>query len=217
MKLRNDKMFSLTWFKIILLGYFSLSLQPTLLSGDEGTENDESYSILVEKCLSGEAVSFFDLRMKYGDTEYYNVYGSAISKELKTLNEQEEFISAVELIKENVRNHLGELQFIYHAIPALVATEDEKLDFFRYVFWGLFDSISHSGDGLTSSTAYPVISTNEEYIFMGMNNIDYVSQSLQEYDGHMFDVFEVHPSEAFNGELIYFNIDKIFEEYDQVF
>lgn len=172
------------------------------------------YTDLVNLCLSGEEINYTELRLTYTQSDYYNVHGSDTASRIKDLYRSESYEEAGDLIHQNVTKHLGEFNFVYYSILVFNKLEDDRAGFFRKILWEIMDSIEESGDGLTEETAYFVISVDEEYIFMNIKNIDHKTQSLIENNGHTFDMFDIVPNDNYNSEVIYFNIDKVFEAYD---
>jgi hypothetical protein len=75
------------------------------------------------------------------------------------------------------------------------------------------ESVLKSGDGRTPESAYTVISTDEEYAFLGVLGLKMKTQSLIKVKNSSYDLLEVVDKEG-NGMKIYFNIDIPFNWLD---
>lgn len=183
---------------------------------DDPIDNEDQvplYDDLVQACLSGQEIDFYNLRMSYTKSNYYNVFGSEEKIKLVELVSNENYSEAIDLIFENVYKHLAELEFINYALIALEAMQDRNLEFFYYIFYNLLYSIEDSGDGKSEETAFEVISIKEEYIYMVMYDIQHSMQELIETEEHIFDRFLVTPNELYNESYVYFLVDRLFEAY----
>ncbi|MBN1646653.1 MAG: DUF4919 domain-containing protein [Spirochaetales bacterium] len=177
------------------------------------------YGCIVDQCMKGEEISFTELRIAFSRTEQYSPYNSEITDEIRKLNDAERYQEAALLADEHIRTLLGDLDFVYEAIVAFANSGNEHVDFAKYVFWGIIDSISQSGNGQSYATALKVISVREEYLYMMVNDITHTRQMLQDDNGHMFDVFEIEagPESPFTDGMIYFNIDVIMKAMQDMF
>lgn len=94
--------------------------------------------------------------------------------------------------------------FAYIAMDALKQPDAARE---RAVAVAIFKSIE-TGDGLTSVTAFTVVSVAEEYELMSARQRQVTRQSLQNINGHAYDVLE---TVGRNGDAVsyYFQIDKV--------
>lgn len=72
----------------------------------------------------------------------------------------------------------------------------------------LLDSIQNSGDGKSPETAWFVVTTNEEYLFLGrVLGVKVKSQGLVPKDGHFYDRMEVINPKTDKSQSVWFNTD----------
>jgi hypothetical protein len=80
---------------------------------------------------------------------------------------------------------------------------------------GLLDSIQ-TGDGLSYDTAWTVITVAEEYDYLTYAGLEPGNQSLEEHDGHEFDVLEAKDDKGSSAKY-YFNIDREWAAENRLF
>jgi hypothetical protein len=85
--------------------------------------------------------------------------------------------------------------------------ETDKAEFHDKVFRGLIESIHNSGDGKSPSTAWVVISVDEEYVMLRALGCKPSSQSLLAQNGHSYDVMKCTGSDDGKEHTLYFNAD----------
>jgi hypothetical protein len=71
----------------------------------------------------------------------------------------------------------------------------------------LLDSILQSGDGKSPETAWFVVTTQEEYVFLGRMGVVPKSQALVNKDGHAYDRVEVLDPRTKESHSVWFNTD----------
>jgi len=93
------------------------------------------------------------------------------------------------------------------ASVAMTALQQPDADDERVIAVAIFKSIQ-TGDGLTPATAFTVISVSEEYELMFARQRQVTHQSLQNANGHAYDVLE---TKGRNGDAVtfYFLIDRV--------
>jgi len=79
---------------------------------------------------------------------------------------------------------------------------------------GLIRSILESGDGQSFETAFHVVSVEEEYAIISLFGGEPKEQSLQEHEGHAYDVVTIESEDGSETGEIFFNIDLLVEEDD---
>lgn len=86
-------------------------------------------------------------------------------------------------------------------------------DYHKNVFGRLLDSILNWGDGQSASTAYEVISIQEEYAVLRVLGVTPVRQTLHQSDGHSYDVFSVKDARSGEDMQVFFNVDIPMQHY----
>ena len=181
----------------------------------------EDYTVKLDSIKNGKSNDFFTLRMAYTKTKDYSPYETDISDSLKkvhTLIDSSQFgeaLSILEYIQEhnfvNISSHLYS-GYIYKELGDSI-----KSDFHYTIYEGLLNSIYESGDGVTHKTAYIVITTKEEYAFLGWFGLQFNEQSLISLDGYSFDLMKVTDPNTREKHEIYFNIELAFDVMRKTF
>ena len=106
-------------------------------------------------------------------------------------------------------------------IVAMIASDksgDKKsFEHHRWVVKSIYDSITGSGDGKTSATAYRVVTVREEYAVLALLGLRRTKQALVHDGPHSFDVLTVVDPETKAETDIYFNIDPIIAHQTKLF
>jgi len=167
------------------------------------------------------ACDFFTLRMAYTKTPDYSPYGISMGDSLKEIRkriESNQYKKALQILNNvqkiefvNILSHLY-CGYIYRETGDSIQSE-----YHYFIYQSLLKSILHSGDGVSPKTAYIVISTKEEYLFLDWFNLNYSSQSLMHQDGFSFDVFSTTDPETGEEFEIYFNIQLPFDVLSKSF
>ncbi len=181
----------------------------------------EDYTVKLDSIKNGESNDFFTLRMAYTKTKDYSPYETDISDSLKKVrtfidsSQFDEALSILEYIQEhnfvNITSHLYS-GYIYKELGDSI-----KSDFYYTIYEGLLNSIYESGDGVTHKTAYIVITTKEEYAFLGWFGLQFNEQSLISLDGYSFDLMKVTDPNTKEKHEIYFNIELAFDVMRKTF
>lgn len=75
---------------------------------------------------------------------------------------------------------------------------------------GLIRSILESGDGQSFETAFHVVSVEEEYAIISLFGGEPKAQSLQQHEGHAYDVITIESEDGSETGEIFFNVDQLF-------
>lgn len=169
-----------------------------------------SYEEILKKNPS--EINYFELRMAYTKTDYYNPYGGEnVINELSNLFDEGKFKEIIQKVPELFVPHFVNIDFHMIVFSAAKQLNDNNLlSFHGFVANKLIDSILDSGDGKTPESAYVVINTNEEYALIGVLGLKMKAQSLLKIKEKNYDLLEVVDGEG-NDTKIYFNIDLPFK------
>lgn len=166
-----------------------------------------SYNDIVDKILAYnfKEVDFGELRIAYSNSELYSPYVSEELENIRKSYKEERYEEVIELAKNSIKKLMADLDFHFYVKRAYQALgEDTLFQFHNYIYYQLLYSILESGDGLSKSTAYRIISISEEYHVLGYLKIKQKLQNLITDEGHYYDVFTLEDSDQ---KEIYFNID----------
>jgi hypothetical protein len=178
-----------------------------------------TYGALLERARKSDAtVDFRELRLAYTETPDYSPYGGdrdTRQKMFAALNAKE-FDQAVASAEKILAKNFVEINAHFVAYVAnREAGHAEKATFHKFMFDGLVQSITGSGDGKTAETAFVVISTDEEYTLFNVLGLRATAQALVTQNGHSFDRMTANNPKT-NEEVVYFfNIDKPFNWLSQ--
>lgn len=112
----------------------------------------------------------------------------------------------IELEPISIRLHL--LAATAFELSGNVPTSDTHKEIAR----GLIRSILESGDGQSFDTAFHVVSVEEEYAIISLFGGEPKEQSLQEHEGHAYDVITIESEDGSESGEIFFNIDQLIED-----
>jgi hypothetical protein len=178
------------------------------------------YEELLAKLKGGDTkIDYKALRLAYAQTKDASPYGSggdvrvAMNKALTAKNYKDAIKSADAILKDDYVNpyaHLAE------AIAYSELKDNEKYEFHKAVYLGLINSILQGADGKTPETAYTVIATEEEYAVMQALKFQVGGQSLNNKNGHTFDV--LHGTDSNGAKVdVWFNIDIVWAMETKMF
>ena len=162
--------------------------------------------------LNPDFTDFKELRLAYTKSPEYTPHSDIPQIELRksaynALN-QEDLQMAI-----NLANRMLELNYLDIDAHLIAATScgkigDETRSTYHWRFTkGLLGSILQSGDGQSCQTAFTVINAAEEYNVLSFLGAELISQSLIEFEGHFFDLHQIHDIKSDRPAKIYFNID----------
>jgi hypothetical protein len=190
-----------------------LAVSSEIFSQPQSTQaQDSSYAILLERAKKGDkSVDFKDLRLAFADTDQYNPYGAdraSRQKMFAALNVKE-YAQALELAEKIVAGNFLDMNGQFGAFLAHRELGNaEKAAYHKFLFDGLVNSVHKSGDGKSTSTAFVVISTDEEYVLLNWLGLRATGQSMIRENAHVFDLMKTVDRETNEAVSYYFNIDK---------
>lgn len=99
-----------------------------------------------------------------------------------------------------------------HYIAYVANTESgnkERAEFHKAAIRGILDSIQENKHGRSEDDSFVVINVHEEYTFLRFSNMQVMSQSLRQKDGHSYDVMVCKNTDNGAGQEVtaYFNVD----------
>lgn len=198
------------------VGFASTQNQPKQASQDAAKP---SFAALLERVKrSDPKVDFKELRMAYTETPAYSPYGGdrdTRQKMFAALNAKE-FDQAIESAEKILAKNFVEINA--HFVSYVAQRElshVEKAAFHKFMFDGLVKSITSSGDGKTTETAFVVISTDEEYTLFNVLGLRATDQALVSQNGHSFDRMTANNPKTNETVVYFFNIDKPFNWLSQ--
>jgi hypothetical protein len=178
-----------------------------------------SFATLLERVKKSDAtVDFKELRMAYTETPDYSPYGGdrETRKIMFAALNAKEFDHAVESAEKILAKNFVEINA--HFVSYVANRElgrAEKSTFHKFMFDGLVKSITGSGDGKTTETAFVVISTDEEYTLFNVLGLRAIDQALVSQNGHSFDRMTANSPKTNETVVYFFNIDKPFNWLSQ--
>lgn len=184
-------------------------------------ESKPTYESLLEKVKKSDpAADFTALRLAYADDPPKDSKraDSDTSKAMFSANRSRKYDQAIESAEKVLKGKFVDINA--HLILATAYKEKkapEKEKFHRYVAEGLIKSILKSGDGKSQETAYVVISTDEEYVILRVYGLMPDSQSLQEANGHHYDMLDAVDPKTNRKVTLYFNIDRPYGALEKLF
>ena len=175
------------------------------------------YAVLLARVQGGDlSIDFQKLRFSYMESpERKQAKDTSDEDRLmwKAHNAQD-YKEAIKHADVILANEFVNMDAHYVESAAYGKLEDSKnADFHRAVFVGLLKSITSSGDGKSTKTAYVVINTHEEYVLFGVMGLMPDQQSLQHVDGHSYDRMETKDRKTGETVTLYFNVDIPMKHY----
>lgn len=169
------------------------------------------YKELVYKLKNGERdVDFTELRMAYTESEDYNPSESnhdariAMSTAFVMLNSPGALKISSKMLEKNYTDiyaHYG------MAVGNKNMGDDEKADFHKFVFQGLFDSVRGVVDGKSAGKAFVVISSDEEDALIYFLGLSVKSKVLLDEGSRAYDKIVVIDPKTGKPYDLYFQID----------
>jgi uncharacterized protein DUF4919 len=171
-----------------------------------------SYATLLERAKKGDqSVDFKELRLAYAETAQYKPYGADRASRQKMFDglNAKEYAQALELAEKILAVNFLDMNGQFGAFIAHRELGNaDKAAYHKFLFDGLVNSVHKSGDGKSTSTAFVVISTDEEYVLLNWLGLRATGQSLIREDDHVFDLMKAVDRETNDVVSYYFNIDK---------
>ncbi len=176
----------------------------------EAKDTSEYATLLASVKGGATIIDYGQLRRSYMDSpEYKNAKDtSKAEKDMMAALNAKDFAGALKnadiVLAEDYVNI--DAHFVAYIANRELGKTD-KAEFHHAVFQGLLNSIQNSGDGLSTEKAWVVINVHEEYVMLRALGFMPGSQSLQEKDGHSFDVMKVKSRTDGSEKTFYFNVD----------
>lgn len=181
----------------------------------------KDYEDLVAKLKTGDTnIDYTNLRMAFTKTKNYSYHGpEKTDREVffKPFNEKKFKDALKEAEKYIEKNYVDANAFFVAYSSASELKDDKKTQFYKAILIGLLKSIENGNDGFSAKTPFMVITIDEEYTMMRFLGYQFSSQSLQNSDGHTFDVFEVIDSKTKEKQKLFFNIDIVWKAETELF
>ena len=181
----------------------------------------DDYYTLLDSIKKGTSTDYFTLRMAYTKTRKWSPYDTEISqkhKEINSLISFAEYDAALKISESILDENFVEIktQLINGYLYKLLGDTVRSVLNYK-IYEELLKSIYTSGDGKSAKTAFIVISTDEEYVFLKRFNLQFAGQSLLSEDGHSFDLLKAIDQKTKEEFDIYFNIDLPFSYLSDTF
>jgi hypothetical protein len=178
------------------------------------------YNSLIERLKSGDAnVDFGKLRAAYAASSEYSppeTDPDALEAMYAALSKRK-YDEAIRIAEKALKEHYLDIDAHHVLSIAYRGSKDPiRADFHHGVAGGLINAILKSGDGKSPQTAMVVLATHEEYVILSVLALRPGSQSLQEKEGHFYDMLKAVSTETNQTVTLYFNIDKPYGYLDSV-
>jgi hypothetical protein len=198
--------------------------KPEQAKQDVKTEQNytaQDYENLLAKLKGGDtSIDFTALRMAFTKTKEYSYSGTTKAEKekfLKPFNDKN-YKDALKQAEKFMEKNYVDANAHFVAYNAAKELKDEKkAEFYKAVLLGLLASIKDGNDGLSAEKPFRVISIDEEYTLMRFLGYQFSSQSLQNADGHQFDVFAATNAKTKENVKLYFNIDIVWKAETDIF
>ena len=160
---------------------------------------------------------FLKFRIAFSNTDGYALHSNEDIDQLKNLYKSfadSKFDNCLVISKKILDTNYTSLTGHLHSMACSFELGNvEKGKYHRYVLQGLVDSISRSGDGKSTETAYMTLSVSELRTFLRLKGFEIMGQALINENDRKYDLMSVKDRES--GELsdLYFDITKTFDIY----
>lgn len=194
-----------------------------LLDYVENELDSNRYYELVDSVSRGLSNDYFELRMAYTKTKYYNPYSIARNMFNDTLGAMfdskryDDLIRMTELRNNKFNFFVDPVYHFYKCLAYMEKGDTIQFQIHRDIYHGLIRSLELFADGKNAETAFIVIAVYEEYIYMNYNDLNVASQSLVYEYGHKFDILHYSGEESDERKKMYFNIDLPFMSMSKSF
>ena len=168
---------------------------------------------LIEKAKKGDrTLDFTELRITFYESANYNPHAPMMTyRQLWGALVQKNYAEAIKIADSVLERNFVEINAHLVAQAAHQETgNSERAQFHKFMADGLLNSIKSKGDGKSTSTAFEVISINEEYGLVRSIGQRPIHQSLVQEKGHFFDALTVVDPQTNQQSVIYFNVDRPF-------
>jgi hypothetical protein len=199
---------------LVVLAAAALAAGPARAAGEDA---EARYQALVAKAKTGDApVDWAELRFAYADRPNAPVVSEEVRAAMRAAVGRKDYDEALyrasvllQADYVDAEAHLGAAA-AYRGLGKAAEADRE-----RSIAQGIFKSMM-TGDGLTSASAYTVVSVAEEYQLMAVLGRKVTGQSTMQAGGHGYDVLTVVGE---NGEAAayYFQIDRVLQAERKLF
>ncbi|MBX7155903.1 MAG: DUF4919 domain-containing protein [Candidatus Kapaibacterium sp.] len=204
-------------YSILVFG--AIALLPTLLWAED-TDSLRYMELLARIKKMDTTVSFTEWRYTYAKAAMYSPYGRDydVMKKVKEMMGAKKYKELYPILLAALENNYTDVDLHYYAliVSKQIDSTSKETQYHRWIVMGIYESITKSGDGTTPETAMQVITTAEEYFWLGMNGLNTTQQALSHSGGHALDVMSV-VDEDNNSSKYYFNVDRLFSSMNKMF
>ena len=195
--------------------YFAAVVAILALAGARADAPAKTYAELVTQAETGDAATDFTaLRIAYAQSPGYDPYGYASGAKFgelwpafKAKDCAKVFAVSDEMLKSDYT--LASVHIIRSECYRL-AGDDQREAREEMIGRGLANSLTASGDGKSTKTAYVVVTMSEERFLLVALGLHEEKQSLIRDGGHVYDLIE-GPNEKPGGDAsAFFNVDALF-------
>lgn len=181
----------------------------------------KDYDDLLVKLKSGDTnIDYTALRMAFTETKDYSYHGpekTEREKFFQPFNDKKYKDALKQAEKFLEKNYLDANAHFVAYNSAKELKDEKKAEFHKAVLLGLSNSIKNGNDGLSAKAPFSVITIDEEYTLMRFLGYKLSSQSLQNSDGHTFDVMTATDPKTNAQVKLYFNIDVVWAAETKLF
>ena len=178
---------------------------------NNSTNVDENFLALQKRAnIDDVTLSYTELRQAFTQSSFYQPYGSderkLVEQNFKLFaNSQYELClqSAKKLLSENFISLGGH----YVTVICAKALElEEKAYLHEEILEGLLDSISSSGDGKSTDSAYVVYTTEELYTFLQLNGLSVNGQEIINENNKVYESMQLSANDSEEEFTLFFDI-----------
>ncbi|MGA2297493.1 MAG: DUF4919 domain-containing protein [FCB group bacterium] len=176
------------------------------------------YDDLITQLKSRDtSVNFYELRMAFTQSPYYNPYSTEISDLRKKMYDAlilKNYINVLEYANRILdSNYLDLFAHFFSDESYQHVNLQEEAKYHRFIWRGLLNSIIKSGDGLSPETAHLVISSSEEYFVLFIYGFESKKQTTQNFKSESIDAIEAVNSKTKDTLTLYFNTTLLLYSY----
>jgi hypothetical protein len=183
---------------------------------------NDKYSEFVKALEAGETdINYKEFRESFIESEQFKIASNrskeydSLKKEMYSLMSKENFQEIISVTKKMLS--INYTSMIAHKIlrqTYQITGDTANAVKYKTIQFGLLNSIVKNGDGKSCSTAWPVISVEEEYFILQMIGASLSKQSTDNKGG-ICDKMDVKTKEG-DEKTYYFDVKKIFESYKKL-
>lgn len=183
---------------------------------------NDKYSEFVKALEAGETdINYKEFRESFIESEQFKIASNrskeydSLKKEMYSLMSKENFQEIISVTKKMLS--INYTSMIAHKIlrqTYQITGDTANAVKYKAIQFGLLNSIVKNGDGKSCSTAWPVISVEEEYFILQMIGASLLKQSTDNKGG-ICDKMDVKTKEG-DEKTYYFDVKKVFESYKKL-